>query len=631
MLDAMRRGATGWLAKALFALLVLSFAIWGIPHDFLGPGGNHIAKVGSTTVSQADFQREFNNIVRRIQSEGQQFTTEDARRMGFDREALRRLTAQAAVKEHSNELGLALSDQELVNDLRRDEGFAGRDGQFSRAIFESFLDQANLSEAGFFQIYRNEHLRNQIVDSLRASVAVSPALVQLQNAYLEETRIIEHTTIDPAKVPAPAAADDAKLKEIYERFPQNFMTPEIRKLSALILSVDELKTRVEIPEADLKTAYEAMKAEYEEPEKRRIAQASFPDKAAAEVAKKAIAGGKSFIDAAKDAGIKETDLDLGLKSRVELIDPKIAETAFTLKKDEVSGIVEGTFANVLLQIKEIVPGKVSTFEEVKDKVRDKLSTEKANQLLSETVDHVEEARNAGKTLKEIADEQKLTYLEGETDRNNKTADGKEALASPYAAAIIDAVFALQQGAETTSVELPSSAGYAWPNLVSITPAKSKEFETVKDEVKALYTEQATLDGLSKLAAGLVERLSNGEDFAAVAKDAGGKAETTLPVTRQTSPQGLTQGAVAQAFSLPVGRGGVAETADRKSRIVFRVKEIKPAAEPTKEQTAKLQNDLAEELREDMLSTYIKALEGKLQVSVNDREFRRVTGADAEQP
>ena len=38
MLDALRRGATGWMAKLLFALLVLSFAIWGVADVFRGLG-----------------------------------------------------------------------------------------------------------------------------------------------------------------------------------------------------------------------------------------------------------------------------------------------------------------------------------------------------------------------------------------------------------------------------------------------------------------------------------------------------------------------------------------------------------------------------------------------------------------
>lgn len=630
MLDAMRRGASSWLAKILFALLVVSFAIWGIPSDFLGGGGNYVAKVGSTAISPMEYQRTFNDLVRMRQAEGQRISTEDARRMGLDRDVLRRLMAQASVKEHGNGLGLALSDQAIVEALRNDENFKGRDGQFSRARFEGFLEQANMSEQRFFQIRREEELRDQIVRAMSDSVVVPPALLELQNAYLEETRVIEHATVNPNKVPAPAEPDEAKLKEVFDQNTQRFQTPELRKVGALILSIDDVKKNVDIPEDDLKAAYEASKQEYEEPEKRRIAQATFKDKAAAEEAKKAIDGGKDFIAVAKDAGLKESDLDLGLKSKAELIDPKVTEAAFALKKDEVSGVIDGTFAPVLIRVSEIVVGKQPTFDEVKDKVRDKLAAEKSAHLIQEKSDHVEEARNAGKPLKDIADELKLTYIEGDTDRDNKTADGKEALATPDAAAIIQSAFALQQGIESSVVELPDSRGYFWPNLMSVTPPAPKPFDAVKDQVKAFYMDQETLNGLSKLAASLVERLSKGEDIAAVAADAGGTAETTLPVTRNTSPQGLPRNAIAQAFSIPVGMGGAAETADRKSRVVFRVKEIKPAAEPTKEQSDKLKGELAEDLREDMLSSYVAALENKLGWTVNDKEFRRITGADVGQ-
>jgi peptidyl-prolyl cis-trans isomerase D len=631
MLDALRRGAAGWLAKILFAVLVVSFAIWGIPQDFMGSGGNYVAKVGPTTISQPEYQRAFNDAVRMQQGEtGQRFSTEDARRMGLDREVLNRLVAQASVKVHGEELKLALPEQALVDDLRRDENFKGRDGAFSKARFEAFLEQANISEQRFFQIRNEEEVRDQIVRALTDSVVVPPALLQMQNAYREETRVIEHATVNPQKVPAPAEPDEAKLKETFDRNPTRFVTPETRKVGALLLSIDDLKKGIEIPEADLKTAYEATKQDYEELEKRRVAQITFKDKAAADEAHKAITGGKDFMQYAKDAGFKETDLDLGLKTKAELIDAKVADAAFALKKDEVSAVIDGTFAPVLLKVTEIIPGKQSTFEEVKDKVRDKLAAEKAAQLIQENSDHVEEARNAGKTLSDIAKELKLTYVEGDADRNNKTADGKEALATPFAAPILEAAFALQPGAETAAVELPEGKGYAWPNLMSVTPAKPKAFDAVKDQVKALYLEQESLNALSKLAAGLVDRLSKGEDLTAVAADAGGTAETTLPITRSTSPQGLPRSAVAQAFSLPAGQAGAAETADRKSRVVFRVKEIKPAPEPSKEQTDKLKGELAEDLRNDMLSSYVAALEGKLKPQVNEKEFRRITGADTGQ-
>ncbi len=47
MLDALRRGAQGWLAKALFAVLIISFGIfWNVADVFRGFGRGSIAHVG---------------------------------------------------------------------------------------------------------------------------------------------------------------------------------------------------------------------------------------------------------------------------------------------------------------------------------------------------------------------------------------------------------------------------------------------------------------------------------------------------------------------------------------------------------------------------------------------------------
>lgn len=631
MLDALRRGASGWLAKILFTVLVLSFAVWGIPHDFLGGGGgNYIARVGSTIVSQAEFQRAFQQELAQRSQEGRRLTTEEGRRAGLDRMVLNRLVAQAAVQQHSQELGLALPDAALVDELRTDKNLQGRDGKFSSARFEQLLDQMNLSEAGFIQMMRQEKLRSQIVNAMTTATVVPPAMLDMQNAYLEETRVLEHVTINPAKVPPVADPDDAKLKATFEQNKTAFVTPELRKIGVLVLSIDELKKSIEIPEADLKTAYDATKHSYEVPEKRRIAQITFKDKAAADAAKKDIAGGKSYLDVAKAAGIKETDIDLGLLSKTQLIEPKVADAAFALPKDGVSDVIDSTFGPVLLRVTEIIPGKTSTFEEVKDKVQSQIGAEKASALIQEKTDHVEEARNAGKTLKEIADEQKLTYVEGETDIDNHTVDGKGALTFADAATVIPQIFALQQGTEMAAIDLAGSKGYAWPTILGITPAAPKPFEAVTAELKALYLEQEKQRGLSQLASKLVERLTTGEALATIAADAGGTAETTLPVTRMTSPQGLPRSAMAQAFTLPVGRASSAETSDGKSRVVFRVKEIKPAPAPTKEQTDKLSQELSDVLRDDMLNAYVAALESRDKAQINDREFRRVTGADLQE-
>src|SRR5690606_35134449 len=134
---------------------------------------------------------------------------------------------------------------------------------------------------------------------------------------------------------------------------------------------------------------------------------------------------------------------------------------------------------------------------------------------------IEEGRNAGKTLQQIAEEQKLKFYDVEAvDRDNKTPDDKTAIDVSDAAIVLKEVFATGVGMQPDAVELPGSA-YAWFDVLSVTERKQRPFEEVKDKVKELYTEKETARLLNELAQKLVDRLKGGEAFAKVAEETGG--------------------------------------------------------------------------------------------------------------
>ena len=630
MLDALRRGAQGWLAKLLFAILIVSFGVfWNVADVFRGLGRGSIAKVGDTEVTVTDFQRAFQNKTRSLTlQDGGRLTTEQALMLRLDRQALNELIAQAAVKSHAEKLGLSLSDETLAEGVRNDPNFHGADGKFSKLGFDGLLRQLNLTEHGFLAIRRDDEVRGQISDALSSAVVVPKPVVEDLHKWREETRTIEQVQIDPMKVVVPDP-DEAKLKETYEAQQADFMTPEYRKVALLVLSVDALKSEIKLTDDELKSYYTDHKATYDTAEQRRIQQIAFKDKAAAEAARKELVEGKkNFFDVAKEAGATEADVSLGMVSKSQLIDPKIADAAFSLERDKISDVIEGRFATVLVRAVEITPGKESTFEEVKEKVRDKLAGERAQALIQERFDLVEEGRNAGKTLKEIGEEQKLSFFDVEAvDRDNKTPDGKTAIDIPDAAITLKEVFATPVGTQPEAVELPGPA-YSWFDVLSVTEPKQKPFEEVKEQVKTVYIDKEKSRLLNELAQKLVDRLKSGEAFEKVAADAGGKPEVSEGIKRNHSPPGLTTEAVKLAFSLPKEGAAYSETSDRGSRVVFQVKDITAASAATKEEADKLSKELAEQIANDDLMAYVNALKADLNVQINEAELARATGAAA---
>ena len=631
MLEAMRRGAQTWVSKLLFAILVFSFAIWGVADVFTGWGRGAIATVGATSIPVEDFKRAYQNELERFSREAnKRITSDQGRAIGLDKRVMSQLVGGAAIEAHANELGLGISDKTLVEGIQEDENFRGPDGKFSKAYFEGLLRQIGLTERGFMNLRRKDELRKHLIGAFVGSLAVPKPLVDLVNGYNEEKRTIEWVTIDAGKIVTVAEPDETKLKELYEASKAQFMSPEYRKFEVLSLTIDDLKKKVEVSDEDIAKSYADTKDSYDTPEQRRVQQVAFKDKAAADAAKKALDDdSKSFADVAKDAGAKDTDVDLGLISKKALIDPKIADAAFALTKDKTSGVVEGRFATVILRVTQIEPGVIKTLADVKDQVKDKLASEKAKLLLQKTHDEIDDNRAAGKTLKEVADILKLSFVEvAASDSKGLGPDGKPAINSPDAPKIAAQAFAPDVGSDEQTIEL-SGGGFGWVTLLGTEPPKQRPFDEVKDQVKAKYmaTEKARL--VSELAVKLVERVNAGEAMSAIEAASGGKAETSPPVNRTTNPQGLSEAAVAQAFVLAKGKASAAPTVDNQSQSIIRVVDITPAAEPTAEQRAALTKSLADDLANQMLGEYTESLKRRLNASINEAELRGALGVASE--
>ena len=629
MLEAMRRGAQTRVAKLLFGLLVLSFGIWGVHDVFRGWSCGAVAKVGGTAISDQEFRRAYQDELDRFSQQAKQrITAEQGRAFGVDKRVLAQLIGGAAVEAHADQLGLALSDQTLVEGVQSDPNFQ-TDGKFSKQNFDALLQQIGMSERGFLSLRRKDELRSAIIRSFISGQTIPKPLFDLIHAYDDEKRVIEWVKIDPDAVTV-ADPTDAKLKELYDKDKSKYMTPEYRKVQVLTLGIDDLKKQATVSDDEIAKAYETTKDSYDTPEQRRIQQIAFKDKATAEAALKALRDGtKSFGDVAKDAGAKDTDVDLGLITKKALIDPKIADVAFSLEKDKYSDVVEGRFATAILRVTQIDPGVTHTLADVKDQVRDKLATEKAKSDLQNKHDEVEDNRIAGKSLKDIADTSKLTFTEiPATDATGLGPDGKPVLDTPDIRKIIGRAFAPDSNSDDTAIEL-ADGGYAWVNMISTDAPKQKPFEQVKDQVKDDYMSSERHRLIDELAKKLADRANAGEPMTALEAEAKNKVEKTDPITRKTIPQSISEGIVAQAFALAKGKAGHGDSPDRTSEIVFRVADVVPAPAASLTETDQLNRRLEAELANQTLTEYTEALKKRLGTSVNEAELKAALGVTEE--
>lgn len=627
MMEALRRGASGWIAKIFLTLLILSFAVWGVADVFTGYGQRSLARIGATEISPEEFQQAFQQEISMVSRQvGRRLTPEQARSFGLDTRALSRLVGSAAISTHAHDLGLAVPDSDIAAEIRTDPDFKGVTGTFDRAAFNEMLRQNGISEARYFRERKSSEIREQLTDALLEGTVVPKTPVEIVHRYREELRQIDSITLDPdkaAKVPEP---DEAKLKAYYEQNKASFVTPEMRKLNILLLTTEEAKKLVPVSDEEIRASYDRNPERFNDPEKRRIFQLSFPDAAAAEKAAAELAKAPSFEEGAKALGFKESDYDLGLLTRDQVIDPAIANAAFALEKGNTSAPIAGQFTNAIVRVIDIQPGKQRTFDDVKPQITEQLAIEASGRAIQELHDKVDDARGGGKSLQEVADMLKLRFAEvPATDRTGKAPDGKPALDQREWQTIVRAAFSPAAGIDREAVELQD--GYAWIDLAGTTPERQRPYEEVQADVKAQWLAAETKQALAAAAQAIVDKVNGGATLAAAAGEQGGKVETSKPFKRSGPTPVLTQSGVRQVFALAKGKATSVETPDGKSRSIVVVTEVTPAEPATKEQIDQLSTELNRQLQGDTLAEYVSALQTRYGVSVNQTVLKRTLGIE----
>jgi peptidyl-prolyl cis-trans isomerase D len=160
----------------------------------------------------------------------------------------------------------------------------------------------------------------------------------------------------------------------------------------------------------------------------------------------------------------------------------------------------------------------------------------------------------------------------------------------------------------------------------VTPEREKTFDEVAADVKAAVTENERQEAIAALVTKQLGDRKPGESLDRIAKAFNAKVERTSPLKRtEKAPAPLTPDVLKQAFVLAKGDAGSAPTADGKSRIVFRVADITAAPEAKEEQTAALREQLAKQMREDLVRQYIDGLRVRYGATVNEKLLAEAIG------
>lgn len=606
-------------------MLVVSFAVWGISGQLAGGvGGDSVVTAGGTTVSSNEYRLAYDRQISVLSQQfGQRITREQATAFGIDQQVLAQLIAGAVLDEQARKMGLGLSKDRLADLTRQDPAFKGPDGQFNREQFDYVLQQAGMRPNDYLNSRGKLAVRQQIVEAVSDGMKVPDAFLRAVALYRGEDRTVDYIALPKAVVEPVDEPSAEVLTKWFEENKKTYAAPEYRKLSYVKLEPEDIADTTAITDEQIKADYETNKAKFSTPETRTIEQIVFKTAEAATAARGSMDTGSTFEDIVKAEGKTLPDALLGSFAKDKVADGAVADAAFKLQANEVSGVIQGAFGPVLIRVTEIKPEVVRPLTEVKEEIRKELALVEANRVLLDVHDSYEDARAGGESLHEAANKLKLKVVTIDAiDRAALRPDGSVVNDLPSSQNLLGGAFETEVNIENPALNVGSN-GFVFYEVEGITPARDRTLDEVRAKVVADWKAAETQSRLSAKAAELEKRLKGGTSLDALATELKLEKQTKRGLKREAEDVDFGKSGVAVVFGVPEGGTGLLPSPQGDAQILFKVTEaFEPAGAGPDSVPEEARNTFASGFADDLLDQLVARLQTEYAVSVDQAAVQR---------
>ncbi len=523
MLNAMRSGAGGFVAKLLLALLILSFSVWGI-EDMIRYGGQsrELASVAGREISRASFERAYRYQADAMRAQlGKNYSPELLKMLRIENKVLQDMITAEMLNLEAHELGLIPPDEAVIQELRA--VFKNEKGAFDKNLFVNALRQRSITEKAFVADLKRQMATRTLLQGIGASAPLNRVMARSYYEASKEERVADIAVLAPTAKDVPAPSD-AEIEKFYTSHKDAFMRPEYRGVSYLTVSTDELLKGFSITEEELKAAYDekaALFGDAAEPYakvksalEKELKRGKMDEAVSAFSVKleDAIAGSGSLQEAAKELHLssgRAGPFDREGKNlngeKVSLPEyPNFLETAFKVEEGRESALIparEGTY--YMLRVERVQSESAPPLEDVREKIVEAWKKSEAAKHAAAEAGVIAKEMLASETPAAVASKHRLSITSSGAVRRG---DQKNSSGMPLPAALVAEIFAANVGSATKAY--PGTEGRQLIAIVRerrlpprTTPEaleKDGEFKLAKEQLETNLREQLLEEYLAHL-------------------------------------------------------------------------------------------------------------------------------------
>jgi peptidyl-prolyl cis-trans isomerase D len=534
--------------------------------------------------------------------------------LGLLQRTIEQMVNRSLLNQAAADLGLGADDETLRRMIAETPAFQNQLKVFDKDVYQRTLMRAGLTERQFLAMERSDVAREQLTQTVAGGLQAPDALVLPLFRYRQENRTAEVVTFLASAMPQPPKPSDEQLSQFHQAHSQQFMSPELRGLTALVVRTSDVAADIKIPESDIERSYQIRQAEFVTPETRSIQQVSFADqdkaKAFAEAAKS-----QDFATAAKAAGVEPTDLGKVDRKGVPL--PELADAAFALPSPGVTAPVQSPLGWHVLRVNAIQAGTGRSLADVREQIIRDLTKDEATNRLYALSTKMEDALGSGASLEEAASSLglKLIKVPAVDDHGNDTA-GKPIADLVAMPAVLAKAFEQDKGTTSEVTSLDNNAGYYVVRVDSIAAPAVTPLASIRDKVAAAWVQEQREQAARHQADTALERLRKGEPIGTVAGSL--KVETTPPFPRSSDGKPTVPPLLAAEMFKQSAIGDAAVVTVPGGSMVARLASILPADPKTQQkQLSTIRDQVLQSMGDDLMRQYVAMLFKTHGVSINN--------------
>ena len=535
MLDVIRKNKRSWLVILLLGVGVLAFVMVGV-----GPQGGQnqvvtIAEVNGHQITYSELERHYYRMLQTYrQLSGGRLSPADIEALNLRGQLLDELINQRLLLQRARELGLRVSDEELVDGIARNPAFQSA-GRFDRDVYEQTLLRQGLTPGEFEAQQREALVIRKLQDLIQHSIPVTASEIEERYRSDNEEIALDFVRLKTDDFLEGIEIEDEEVKDYYDKNGALLREPLKVRTRYVPYRVDDFAADVRISEKDVQAYYDVYRdRRFRRREAVRFRHVFIPaapgdaspeEKAAPrnqmeEILKEA-RGGADFGELAKRHSKGETAAqggDMGFVGRGQLVEALDA-ALFALEENEVSDIVESPVGWHLLKAVEKQEAGVMALDEVREDIVKALKRERGGARAARAAEDDRERALDGTPLTEVVSQRGIEPSVTRLFSAGETLDEIGDVEDFYRAA-----FSLKPG-QVGPIIADADALYLLEGAERVEPAVPP-VDDVTEKIRETLTRRKAGEQARKKADALLAALKQSPDLRKAAADHGLTVEDT---------------------------------------------------------------------------------------------------------